>query len=722
MFFRRIRHCIGHRIRRRHLAIVALVLLLCPISAATGAAPATRPAAITQHDYFRATLRFNQRTLREAYDQVGRRDPKWDAPARAFLDAMALYFTGGGVHPRYARPRRPTLTEARNLGQAALDQGCEDPMVGYCFAMLLADGGEQRRAREMLDPLVQELFDSKYSPLRAANAALKKYLWMDKARQPAEADAAWQKFADAAQAAILNFDYQDLDRRIVCGQVRAGLDAAPVGQQRWFYESLAANEKADPWIVNVIGGHYHVQAAWAARGGGWAQSVTEEGWQQFFAHLEKARDCCAKAWELRPDYPEGAAQMITVAMGGGDRLNEDERKWFDRAVAAQLDHSPAYSAYRTSLRPRWGGSHARMIDYARECASTGRFDTGVPHEFIQVMLDIADDLDFQPAFWNAPGTYETAKQVCEGYAKAETSPERADWYRTYHAAAAWRTGRWADACALLDALGDRAPTQPFDHMGVFPRVAMSHAYAMNAPSIAEASQAAERLAQRSRHADAAKAYGEIASKLPADHKARRFISGRAQELAWQAKFEAGEWVDLTPGKDLAGWYPAQADWHVDDEARLVGTRRDGFLCICQAGFLGDRYELELSVDLGRNANGGVKVMYATDGSYYGVNLRRAERTAELMWNGYSLVQARVDVKPVNQMRVVVNGRDVSAVVNGAEVVKDHPMDRLTRDMRRYVTVSGWQNADGNIIKFGRIRVRKLPTGAADGQPQPPAVE
>src|SRR5215213_11992689 len=81
------------------------ILLISPVlfaaAPATAPAPAPVPPAaappaaagpLTKHDVYRQLLAFNRRTTVEAYKKVGRRDPKWDAAAEQFLDAMSRHF------------------------------------------------------------------------------------------------------------------------------------------------------------------------------------------------------------------------------------------------------------------------------------------------------------------------------------------------------------------------------------------------------------------------------------------------------------------------------------------------------------------------------------------------------------------------------------------------------------------------------------------------------
>jgi hypothetical protein len=51
-------------------------------------------------------LAWNRRTLQEAYDQVGKKNPRWDEPARKTLDLAARMFSGE-VDPETPRRTPP---------------------------------------------------------------------------------------------------------------------------------------------------------------------------------------------------------------------------------------------------------------------------------------------------------------------------------------------------------------------------------------------------------------------------------------------------------------------------------------------------------------------------------------------------------------------------------------------------------------------------------------
>ena len=120
------------------------------------------------------------------------------------------------------------------------------------------------------------------------------------------------------------------------------LERVGVEQQADFYQNSKANN-ADPWLLNMVGGKFHVNAAWKKRGNGVANTVTQLGWEGFSKELGDANESFQAAYKLQPTYPEAATTMITVAMGQNDAPGL--RQWFDRAVQGQFDYEHAYDLY-----------------------------------------------------------------------------------------------------------------------------------------------------------------------------------------------------------------------------------------------------------------------------------------------------------------------------------------------------------------------------------------
>lgn len=113
----------------------------------------------------------------------------------------------------------------------------------------------------------------------------------------------------------------------------------PIARQREFVEKAIATPNVDPWILNMLGGRYHIHAAWDERGSGFTNTVTPQRWRGLESHLKRAQTYLLKAWELHPEYPEAAANLITVALGGVQNQGQDARFCFDQAVKAEFDYA-----------------------------------------------------------------------------------------------------------------------------------------------------------------------------------------------------------------------------------------------------------------------------------------------------------------------------------------------------------------------------------------------
>src|SRR5688572_3420422 len=123
----------------------------------------TLPAGHTEHDYRKALLEFNRRTLGDAYRAVGHRDKRWDANALVFLERMAVYFSYSGASRHYLPPDAPTIDELIRLSDAAiLDTGCDDPLLAYCYVALLHDTLRIDTAEPVLAKWAERLQRSRY--------------------------------------------------------------------------------------------------------------------------------------------------------------------------------------------------------------------------------------------------------------------------------------------------------------------------------------------------------------------------------------------------------------------------------------------------------------------------------------------------------------------------------------------------------------------------------
>ena len=94
--------------------------------------------------------------------------------------------------------------------------------------------------------------------------------------------------------------------------------------------------------------------AWKARGGGWANSVTEEGWRLFEQRLNQAVDVLTQAKPLKEKCPQYWVVLMRAALG--KQVNKTQFKYiFDQAINLEPDFAALYFRRAIYLLPRWYG-------------------------------------------------------------------------------------------------------------------------------------------------------------------------------------------------------------------------------------------------------------------------------------------------------------------------------------------------------------------------------
>ena len=211
--------------------------------------------------------------------------------------------------------------------------------------------------------------------------------------------------------------FVDLVKQLFGGDIPAGAED--------FVLALERTPGVPPLTLKTLRGLFWVAKAWKLRSSKAAKDVTEEGWIGFEEALAKARQDLEAAYQLDPGAPEAAAKMISVCGGSDDDPKLLER-WFARAVAAEVDYFGAYSGLLNFLLPRWGGSHARMLAFAKQWAASGRFDTFVPDMYRYALVMIAKEYPKLEDLYASAPLQKTLAEVHKGYlAQAADSKSRA---------------------------------------------------------------------------------------------------------------------------------------------------------------------------------------------------------------------------------------------------------------------------------------------------------
>ncbi len=181
-------------------------------------------------------------------------------------------------------------------------------------------------------------------------------------------------------------NYEELDRLAdtICTQ------KIRVARGQWlldyFYFGLAAPVGANPedhiahlkaWTTArpqsmpahlALAGAY-IGYAWAARGTGFADTVTPEGWALFNARTAEAKRILDDAANLTPMCPQWFTMMQTVARSQGwDRPRA--AALFAQAIKFEPDYLPFYVNYAAYLLPKWYGQDGDTVAFAKQIADS----------------------------------------------------------------------------------------------------------------------------------------------------------------------------------------------------------------------------------------------------------------------------------------------------------------------------------------------------------------
>ena len=494
--------------------------LLCAASLA--ATPASRPSVSTQHDELKVATAYNRRTLVEAYGAVGQHDPKWDGPAHALLEKMATRFASANFVPMYlGGPVTDTTESLRGLADAA--KNCPDPLVGYCRAALYRDTGADGKFTDVLRRIGPKLIDAEAYPLYrrvfAANAMALKF--------PKETQ--WKQKRDELAAKLLLEPVADPpERRYVLARVietlwdrqgnqGGGSMAHNAAERQPLIDTVAADPKADPWVLNMLRGYHEISYAWEFRGSGYANTVTEAGWAGFRDHIKLARDALTAAYEAEPNYPEAPAMMCVVCMAE----STDAREWFDRAITGQVDYMTAWSNYAEGLRPRWGGTMKGMLDLGREAVQTGRFDTVAPFFMGDALDMMRQENGTRDAVYRVPGVWTALDDMFDGYLTALPKGLDVPWTASRSGVYAWKCGQYAEAKRTFDTVGEQLRQDAFDSFGAeWPEV--RDECAARAGPLAGEIKKLDTQETLARYTAAADGYDKLVAAMAADDASRAF--------------------------------------------------------------------------------------------------------------------------------------------------------------------------------------------------------
>ncbi len=252
---------------------------------------------------------------------------------------------------------------------------------------------------------------------------------------------------------------------LLCGTQNdeGSLDLAIAEIDRAFNENDAANP-----VKLALDGDYFTRAAWNARGGGWANSVSNNGWAVFGQRLNQADTILESAYASYPNESEIATTMLTVELGQGQGTDRMEL-WFQRAVKADPNDYSAYKSKEWYLQPRWFGSVDDIVTFGQQCAATNNWTWKIPMIF---PIGVAEASQTNPEVYQNPQIWD---QLVKVYGDYLSKYPKASMYRTNFAKHAYDGGHMDVAREQFKILGDdwdRGVVNEADHEAIVARLGL----------------------------------------------------------------------------------------------------------------------------------------------------------------------------------------------------------------------------------------------------------
>jgi tetratricopeptide (TPR) repeat protein len=400
--------------------------------------PLRRPRVISDKQSNRKQWLIN--VLNQGYSASGHTNRQWTDAARQSFTAYADYSREATDAAHYS-----ALT---NAVADACSKGCDDPMIGYMRVRYGVTGSNYTKETFALDSLgaFRAMLSSQYHPLLKFMAGLRTvqacYAAEPKGnRSPANQfvmacleDLARDTNAPATDVFECSYMWIDFGTGFawsayVTSQLE-GIIGETWGNDARFFELRGLGE---------------VSRAWQARGGGFADKVTEQGWNDFRAHLNQAALALETAWQMNPTNARTAYNMMQVELGQGQGLARME-KWFNRAMNLSPDYYDAVKLMSFYLEPRWYGSEEKAFRFARSCVSSTNWNGRVPLILADVHRSVANyyKLSGGPDHWAQPGVWEDIRSSYEKFFKLNPDDYG---YRHDYARDAYACGRYDEFLA-----------------------------------------------------------------------------------------------------------------------------------------------------------------------------------------------------------------------------------------------------------------------------------
>ncbi|MDB6020153.1 MAG: hypothetical protein JWQ04_10, partial [Pedosphaera sp.] len=483
------------------------------------------------------------------------------------------------------------------------------------------------------------------------------------------------------------------------------------------------------WLALVLEGEYHIKQAWQARGSGYVNTVTQQGWKQFSDEMAAARNNLTKASDLRPELPLAPARMIYVCLGDSDIT--EMRLWFDRAVGAQIDYASAWSDLRWGMRPRWYGDEDAMLALGVTAVNTGRFDTDVPRMFYDAVTDVESEMKLQPGehIYGREDVWPHLQRLYEGYisATAEKWPSSSQGWRSTYAVMAYYAQEYDICRAQFDALNWQPQYDNFGGWDIDLSLLPEEIAARTGPVGATVARAES--SRESGDVTASLAlYRDLNGSTNADSRSREFIRCRLASLEQEQRLQKGEWIDLQPKDEHdPNWVFSRGKARVlPDGALEVESGPEGHLFYSRVR-VGPQFEVKGEFEVVRSSThdfqAGLVMGLPDFKGYYWNSFRMKRNDTEGRVASFAYGWGRQEVsRRVSSLQNDRNTFDfkledskATASLNGKPVIENAAQPRALRlnDDAYLLGLGAFNDVNDTVIRYRNVQVRRITPATKD---------
>lgn len=676
--------------------------------------------ALLEKDFRAEERAWARRMLLAPAEQKWKNQP-WAAEATALMEEAL-------EHSEKEHRSPPTLGPLAPRFRELLKKAPDEPLLQVFGARaLFAEKGDWRESQPLLEKALKSRNLGSFLETMAARARLQ---IAERLRLSTDGLRLEDRECDALARTLSDGTYDEASHTVLLRHHMMTLEAMNLGNSGQAepldrYRSQIEASKLPEWIRLTLLGSVEKELAWVKRGTGWADEVNQAGWRGFADHLKTARDLLGQAARLRPDRPEAASKMITVSLGENMDLTEI-RAWFDRAVSAQFDYYPAYTALMWAYRPRWQGSHELMLAFGKACAATKRFDTHVPSILRVAAMDVISEGVNPHAVFRHAELRQAMVDMSRSY--LDHSPNNPPMTRllvqSNAAMCAWLADDDKLAQQALEAAGPRLHHHTRGQLNSL----MMHEAMMRADVAADAGlygndvRAAANPAPNTPLKEIHTAFMKVDEKGLSED-ALAFVRENEQLSRLQEAVNAGGWVDLHFHKHLSSFYQAEeGEWTVED----------GVL-VCHGTYL-QRSRLALRVPLGadvemrgeisfeineknEDAPGFGPMMHWQPHLSSGVRAMifqcmsgSANTQAYCNYMNPSTPERQVRLQEWNTFSIRTAGGKLGYDINGKTIVARHDLASLGLEQEEssgYLGFSAYRLPIGSKVRVRNVSIRKI---------------